>query len=899
EDSPGEVSQTDTLDIKLDPDGVFPEAAKSGAESGLSPSPDVLEDAGVRTSLPESQPISADAINHLIPVTTTGSSAPAPQQDGVFADGNNTPITAQLVETQNAANPPPESGLSDSDIDTLLASTSPRSYAEISAASSACRTTMSSGSGQVVRTGMGSRRCMDASPDLVISTDMQPVAGFVHEQFVLTYTVTNQGDSATSSGSWWDLAILSDSSTDGEGEWICQGQNEHSGNLEPNESYTGTINFQIPYWHYGDISDGQTYYLFFKTDEANDVAESQEDNNVSSSGLPITLNIADIDLDATGMTYPASVQIGTPIDINMTVRNTGTDPATGINGAIWANVFASTDTDFDPWDDTWLGRYPVSGLAPLAPDSVEVTGTMSIVATGLSAGDYYLIVRVNLGKDSWDGENTQPEENTGNNTLVSASQISFTNPTMDLEVTAATAPDSATSGHPVELSWTVTNTGNSAAGVNTWTDYVYVSDDDAYSWGDALVTSETHEGGLMAGEYYDVTKTVNMPQCEGNYLIFYADKDGAQPEADNENNYLAIPITIDFLPADLIISDAHAPESADAGEYIDISWTVTNQETGTVAIGTWNDIVYLSKDNVLDDNDHQIGSYYRSAEILNSGESYTASITVQVPYKSGTHLIFVTDRSGNQPETHEDNNGFVLPITINYTPPDLVVTAASVVSGTVASGEQIDVSWTVENQGAGSAYGYWYDYVYLSYDDTYDDSDCYLNSFYNYYAGLEPNQVYTMTRTVSIPSNRVGNYLLFATDPDNSQEESNEENNTFALAVEMLSPDLVVTSASVDKSTLGSDYSGRTVEITYRVENQGDIEADATYWGSYWYDYFYLSDNSVLDDADRSLGYKYVSGFPKVPLAAGASYDETCTVTIPGDSTPGSKYILVVTDGYY
>ncbi|RLC09862.1 MAG: hypothetical protein DRH43_07505, partial [Deltaproteobacteria bacterium] len=284
---------------------------------------------------------------------------------------------------------------------------------------------------------------------------------------------------------------------------------------------------------------------------------------------------------------------------------------------------------------------------------------------------------------------------------------------------------------------------------------------------------------------------------------------------------------------------------------------------------------------------------------LNSGESYTASITVQVPYKSGTHFIFVTDRSGNQPETHEDNNGFVLPITINYTPPDLVVTAASVVSGTVASGEQIDVSWTVENQGAGSAYGYWYDYVYLSYDDTYDDSDCYLNSFYNYYAGLEPNQVYTMTRTVSIPSNRVGNYLLFVTDPDNSQEESNEENNTFALAVEMLSPDLVVTSASVDKSTLGSDYSGRTVEITYRVENQGDIEADATYWGSYWYDYFYLSDNSVLDDADRSLGYKYVSGFPKVPLAAGASYDETCTVTIPGDSTPGSKYILVVTDGYY
>lgn len=609
-------------------------------------------------------------------------------------------------------------------------------------------------------------------------------------------------------------------------------------------------------WQYERITSGNTYYLLFIADTNEDVSEGDETNNVASAPIPITLTVADIDLEVTGVA-PAgtTVEIGAPATLNVTVLNNGPDAAGGVEGNLWAHVYASTDNVFDQWDDTWLGQYPLAGLAPLAGDSVSSTAALTFIPKNISAGDYYLFAQVNMGQGDYDYNRRQPETETANNTGVTANQVTFTAPTMDLQVTTVTAPAVATTGYSADVSWTVTNAGVSAAGVDSWMDSLYLSTDQTYSYNDVLVTSKEHTGGLAASASYTVNATVNLPHVQGAYLVVYTDSNNSQPESSDANNQGASPaIALTYAPGDLTITTATAPSAAEAGSAVTLSWTVTNREPNTIALGSWTDRVYLSDDDVYDANDTQINSRYLADKNIPAGETYTVTGDFTIPYRGGAYLLFVADDSENQPEVNEDNNIYPVAITVNYVPPNLVIETASV-SGAIGKGLPVTVSWTAKNTGEGAAYGYWSDQVYLSEDNLLDANDGYsLDSVWQYGPYAKTDAPYNGSCSFSLPTSRAGNYLLVKADGYGDVAESVEIDNVYAIPVSYPSPDLVVESVSTSPATVGG--TSRTFTVTYTVKN---IDSTNSTTESYWYDYIYYSADNTLDTAtDASLGSVYV-----------------------------------------
>jgi Ca2+-binding RTX toxin-like protein len=219
--------------------------------------------------------------------------------------------------------------------------------------------------------------------------------------------------------------------------------------------------------------------------------------------------------------------------------------------------------------------------------------------------------------------------------------------------------------------------------------------------------------------------------------------------------------------------------------------------------------------------------------------------------------------------------------------PDLIVSSVTAPpSATV--GESLDVSWTVINQGERITNSNWYDYIYLSDDEFLDNNDTFVTNLSpENDTPLAVGDRYTTTQNIYIPYNATkGNrYLLFATDRDNYQSETNEDNNVFAQPITLNTLDLVVSDVTAPASAI----SGGTVDVSWTVTNEGTVYAPAN-----WHYAIYFSTDDVLNNYDLEL--TEVSTGEQTPLAAGASYTLNQTVTIPSYAA-GGGYLLFVADG--
>ncbi|MDT9262664.1 MAG: CARDB domain-containing protein, partial [Limnospira sp. PMC 1236.20] len=92
----------------------------------------------------------------------------------------------------------------------------------------------------------------------------------------------------------------------------------------------------------------------------------------------------------------------------------------------------------------------------------------------------------------------------------------------------------------------------------------------------------------------------------------------------------------------------------------------------------------------------------------------------------------------------------------------------------------MEISWTILNQGTGTAsadYSWrWYDHLYLSNDGTT------LNTFItsvNAPTALAPGETYTLTQTITVPTNlgTGAKYFVVVADYGNGVAASNENNN--------------------------------------------------------------------------------------------------------------------------
>src|SRR5262249_37077708 len=153
----------------------------------------------------------------------------------------------------------------------------------------------------------------------------------------------------------------------------------------------------------------------------------------------------------------------------------------------------------------------------------------------------------------------------------------------------------------------------------------------------------------------------------------------------------------------------------------------TNQGIGTTSTGEWNDIVYLATNS---DGTGKIAGTETAVDhfgFLSQNAQYQGTAQILVPngLTGQLYAVVTTAGGGSTPNVDHPVNGpfeFIysnndttvsssVPVSQPATP-DLVV--SSVLAPTNADeGTLIDVTWTVTNQGQGTADGAWVDRVYL------------------------------------------------------------------------------------------------------------------------------------------------------------------------------------------
>ncbi|MBD2251345.1 CARDB domain-containing protein [Nostoc parmelioides] len=745
------------------------------------------------------------------------------------------------------------------------------------------------------------------APDLVVTAANVPSTAVLGETISVSWTVKNQG-TVSAFIDWYDAVYISDDQFFDYSDILLVNRNTGEDTpLASGESYTATQDIYIP----GDVYNGlRQQYLLFVADGGyfgDNQGETDETNNVFAQA--ITINAPDLVITAANA--PTSAALNETISVSWTVKNQGTVSAF----TDWYDAVYISDDQFFDYSDIQLANRYTGEDTPLASGE-SYTATQDIYIPGyVTTGDVYDGLRQRYLLFVTDEYNNQGETDETNNVFAQA--ITLAAP--DLVITAANAPTTTVLNETISVSWTVKNQGTVSAFAD-WYDSIFISNDQFFDYSDILlaIRNTGEDTPLASGESYTATQDIYIPGyvatgdiydgLRQRYLLFVADGGyfgNNQGETNDTNNVFAQAITINA--PDLVITAANAPTSAALNETISVSWTVKNQSTVS-AFADWYDAVYISDDQFFDSSDILLANRYTGEDTpLASGESYTATQDIYIPGYVATgdiydglrqrYLLFVTDEYNDQGETDETNNVFAQAITINA--PDLVITAANAPTS-AALNETISVSWTVKNQGTVSAFADWYDSIFISSDQFFDNSDTYITG---YDAGentpLASGGSYTATQDIYI-SNYVGTgdvydglrqrYLLFVTDGGNRQVETNKTNNVFAQAITINAPDLVITAANAPTTAALNE----TISVSWTVKNQGTVSAFAD-----WSDYIYISDDQFLDYSDIQLASRYAG--EDTPLASGESYTATQDIYIPGYVYDGlrQRYLLFVADGGY
>ena len=462
----------------------------------------------------------------------------------------------------------------------------------------------------------------------------------------------------------------------------------------------------------------------------------------------------------------------------------------------------------------------------------------------------------------------------------------------DLVVANVQHADSIASGGVLQVDYRVENQGLRDTRQSLWYDRIFLSRDGSLDEHDLMVWQQKHSGTLASGDSYTNTAYVSLPESvDGDYhLVFYTDSvahrasalsgimsnigygergvqfarqgtvkfhddehwdnvsirrrnlaKGEIAEYDYEwNNMVGAPLTIEtWIPTDLVVGEVVIPEHVAYGEKLEVTYTVVNQGGDTTpGDSSWNDQVYLSRDQYLDTRaDRFIGEFKHSGG-LSAGSSYSRRVNVRIPTDMlGAWYVFVvadprgsTSRGSVIEGDNEQNNSMSSPeqVVIDVPPPtDLeVIEVDAPLHGpdgptdTLFAGDAYTVTWTVSNIGGLKTSGFWSDAIYLSADEVWDVNDRLLDVV-SHTGALMPGEAYTGSLATTLPPVLDGNYrVIVRTDIYNQvwEDEYTANNSTTsddAIWVEV--PEL-----PLDGFLRTTIKSGQ--ERLYRISGVGDNE---------------------------------------------------------------------------
>ncbi|MEO0776873.1 MAG: CARDB domain-containing protein, partial [Bacteroidota bacterium] len=350
--------------------------------------------------------------------------------------------------------------------------------------------------------------------------------------------------------------------------------------------------------------------------------------------------------------------------------------------------------------------------------------------------------------------------------------------------------------------------------------------------------------------------------------------------------------TLRELP-DLVVNNVQTIASPFSGQTIEVTWEVENQAIGSTGMTQWFDYLYLSADNVYQPNvDTYLGGF-ANLTALNSMERYSQMQLVTLPQgiQGDFYLFVVTDRTNQLIEGFEDNNvGTPANLLINLTPPADLVVSSIIAPNNAFSGSDIDVTWTVTNQGLGDIVsGTHRDYIFVSQESSYDPATAILLASEPESSALVAGASYTDTRSVTLPASVFGDYFIHVyTDFQNRVyeyvfEDNNDETSDTLNVILTPPPDLQVSNISVPDSMDNRE----TITVQWVNVNLGATPATETFS-----DRIYISTHDSFDPDSVQL-LRTIS--TSVDLNPGQFLNRSTTVNVPNERCD-TQYFYVFTD---
>ncbi|HNQ35400.1 MAG TPA: CARDB domain-containing protein, partial [bacterium] len=568
-----------------------------------------------------------------------------------------------------------------------------------------------------------------------------------------------------------------------------------------------------------------------------------------------------------------------------------------------ADSIPVTPPDETPGIDAVL-RYPrvtaevAAGNGTVFPASQDIFYGQPAAVTAVAADGF------SYQKYTLDGTDHTPGDSTLEiNQVMADSHVTVTFiPVADLRVKRAEAPAEIWTGSAFDLTWELENRGLADIGA-VWTDYIYLSSDDQVG-NDTPLVGFNYNAGLNAGASVTRIQTITIPRnllkSEGSvYLLVVTDfhnnvYEGQSFEAAENNNrrFTAQPVQVRVSPMpDLEVSMVNPPSSSFSGQNATFSFTIKNTGNGPTDAALWYDAAYLSLDTQFQPNIDTLLNNPRNGSYLAPEDTYTTSFEARLPngLEGSYYLLVAADAYNWVGESLEDNNlnYQAFPITLT-TPPNLKVISVTA-PPVAASGQPVEVSWQVKNDGNGPINSSWWsDQVFLSEDTSLDTGDHYLGNFYKS-GSLASKESYEASLTVTLPAGVSGpRYFLVWTDRNNYiYEHASEDDNVGATDqpsnITLVAPDLEV----LEVAAPGSATASRNLTVRFTVVNNGTAATS----NNSWTDAVYLSEDTGLDTGDLCLGEK--THF--YALTESDTYLAELTVTLP-DAISGTRYLLVWTD---
>lgn len=705
-----------------------------------------------------------------------------------------------------------------------------------------------------------------------------------NQSISVSYTVENLGAGKPDANSWTDKIYL------------CQNPN---GLTEPYSLLTSVpVNYTADkYTKDVNVNVGShtgSYYIYVVTDANDAVFEYEgEDNNVLRNENQILFVKPDLIVELTKI-YCDTIKSNEEVSFEWKIKNIGSGDL--VNKRITDSFYASSSENGT--NARYIGSIKNDLWIPVGGEKV-LRGSMTVPYGATLDALQYVFVKT-------DADNTTNEESEGNNTSNKITRwckfgtkpsTSPSSKYADIAVANVVSPNTAMTSSYLTLNWTCTNNGNVATG--EFTVAVYLSDDDKWSSNDIMVSSQRISSLAIDGTV-DVQSSMYLKDdySTKNYLIFVADNGKQITESDETNNYVAKPITLITNPEamklpDLAVSFAKATETIRTSEYCTVNWTCSN--IGSSDVGAFTNGIYLSNDETWSEDDLLLATQRTTALKHGNSTDYKTHICIAEEYVGKKYLIFRTDINDDVEEETKANNIKVVAVEIvlgtkpEPTPgysADLLISRASFQNTSIVTSSDVTLNWTYTNNGTDdalpSSVG-----IYLSNDEVIDASDRMLAS--QFVALLKKGTSVDYQTSINIPSEMSGSkYIIVCADADNMVAETDESNNTKAVAIsisqrpETPAADLVTSVVNVPSDVNATE----SFTAKWRVNNAGNVDADMFMAA------LYLSDDVSWSADDEMLDSDFTS-----QLVSGHSADYVLDVKIPQSST-GKKYLIFRADVY-